>query len=162
VFGLKLSLLGCDGFINGGFLSFRRCGSFGCRLGFLSFGRCRSGLVSLIEFLPVLSNEVLLQSTQLLRMMLGEFLRSRRWCIARFACGFLHSGLDGGFLLLCRLLACHLLLAYPSAELFLSNHSQREPKYAKPSKRNYIGHPETTFHLFELFGIFPCDLQGPK
>jgi hypothetical protein len=25
-----------------------------------------------------------------------------------------------------------------------------------------MGHPETTFHLFELFGIFPCGLQGHK
>ena len=33
-------------------------------------------------------------------------------------------------------------------------------KYVTSRKRNYIGHPETTFHLFELFGIFPCGLQG--
>ena len=35
-------------------------------------------------------------------------------------------------------------------------------KYVTPSKRNYIGHPEATFHPFELFGIFPCNLQGYK
>jgi hypothetical protein len=35
-------------------------------------------------------------------------------------------------------------------------------KYVTPRKRNYMGHPETTFHHFELFGVFPCGLQGHK
>jgi hypothetical protein len=67
----------------------------------------------------VLSNEAFFQSPQFFGMLLCDFVRSSRWAAAQFVRSFLHRGLDGGVLLLYRLLARNLLVAYPSAELFL-------------------------------------------
>jgi hypothetical protein len=52
-------------------------------------------------------------------MLLCDFVRSSRWGTAQFVGGFLHRSLDSSVLILYRLLACNLLFAYPSAELFL-------------------------------------------
>ena len=73
-------------------------------------------------------------------MLLDEFVRSSRWGTAQFAGGFLHCGLDGTILLLRRLLARNLMLAYPRAELVL---------FLPESARDNALHPasEVTFDI---------------